>query len=86
MTPAKGPVQTDVDEVARIEGDLEAARHRAGMAIRTAREAKSISLRQAATQLRLSPGALSELERGRSWRTKTALRVARFIDRHDQVA
>jgi ribosome-binding protein aMBF1 (putative translation factor) len=70
-----------VENVARIERELDEARRAAGRALRETREAKGISLRAAAKGIRLSPGSLSELERGRSWMTRTAQRAARFLER-----
>lgn len=83
---AHSDLGVQVETVVRIEKELEEARRRASQALREAREERRISLRQAAKGVRLSPAALSMLERGETWHSRTAMRAARFLDRTDSAA
>lgn len=65
----------------RMEQELVAMRKATAKVLRETRQAKRISLRKLANGVRLSPGALYQLERGKSWQSRTARRVARFLDR-----
>lgn len=78
---AKDGPAVQIGEVARLERELGEARSRAAASLRETRQAIGISLRQTANGVRLSPGALSNLECARSWQTKTALRVATYLSR-----
>lgn len=77
--------QTDpavqVEAVIRIERELVEARKRAARALRESREEQGIGLRTAAKAIRLSPAALSELERARTWSSKTAMKAVRYLGR-----
>lgn len=75
-----------VETVVRIERELKEARKVAAKALREARKSRHVTLRKAARGIRLSPAALSQLERGATWESKTALKVVRFLGRVDQVA
>jgi hypothetical protein len=77
MTPVDPTVH--VEAVKRLEKELDEARRLASRALRERREELGITLRKAAPRVRLSPGALSGLETGNSWQTRTAERVARFL-------
>jgi transcriptional regulator with XRE-family HTH domain len=57
---------------------MPAAKQRAAAALREAREARGLSLRQVCPHVNLSAGALSEIERGMMWETSTVRRVAAF--------
>lgn len=70
-----------VAEVRRIERELTQARRRASQSIREKRDELKLSLRQVARRVKISAPALSQLERAESWESRTAERVARFLDR-----
>lgn len=69
-----------IEEVARLEERLAASRRAAANALRSLRERRGLSLRQVSPHVQLSAGALSQLERGESWETQTAARVAAFLE------
>lgn len=62
-----------------IERNCRAVQRCAGKALRDAREAQGLSLREAAKAIRLSPAALSQLERAKTWETATAARAIRVL-------
>ena len=51
------------------------------VSLRAARESRSLSLRDVAPHVGLTAAALHNLERGKSWRTPSARRVAEYYDR-----
>lgn len=67
-----------IETVAKLEDRIETARQRAAAALRAAREARGLSLRQVGPHVGITYSALSNLERGESWETTTARRVAAF--------
>lgn len=81
MTESVTAVAAVLDEAVSLEKQLDAARQRTAKAIRALRETRGHSLRTIAKSARLSPAALSELERGRTWNSKTAAKVLRALGR-----
>jgi ribosome-binding protein aMBF1 (putative translation factor) len=67
-----------IEAVAALEGVLFDLKRTAASAMRREREAKSLSLRDVAVKVNLAPAAVSNIERGKSWRTETARRIAQF--------
>jgi ribosome-binding protein aMBF1 (putative translation factor) len=72
-----------IDKVDLMERELAALRRSVALALRFQRERALLSLRDVAVKVHLAPAALSNLERGKSWRTKTARRVAEFYSKLD---
>jgi ribosome-binding protein aMBF1 (putative translation factor) len=72
-----------IDKVDLMERELSGLRRSVALALRFQRESALLSLRDVAVKVRLTPAALSNLERGKSWRTKTARRVAEFYSKMD---
>lgn len=71
-----------LDHVVALEVALKEARQQAGRALRADREALALNLRAAGKVTRVNFGMLSLLERAKSWRTRTALRVCRAYARY----
>lgn len=75
MTPNE--MEHQIAEVARLEAELSAARRHAAKALRARRHALGLTLRAVKPKARRSIGMLSDLERGKAWETKLAVRLAR---------
>jgi ribosome-binding protein aMBF1 (putative translation factor) len=69
-----------IDQIEAMERDLVTARRAVARTLRFKRETVGLSLRDVAPKLRLSAAALSNIERGKSWRTRTIRRLAKFYD------
>ena len=69
-----------VDEVEAMERELVAKRREAAKRLRMARRATKLSLRAVSEKVRISPPAIHTTERGKTWETKTALKLARFYE------
>jgi ribosome-binding protein aMBF1 (putative translation factor) len=67
-----------IDAVEALEQALVGLRLSAASAMRRERESKSLSLRDVAAEVNLAPAAVSNIERGKSWKTETARRIAQF--------
>lgn len=78
MTDAGTLVQ--IERVEALERELAETRRAVARSLRYTRETASLSLRDVAPKVRLTPAALSNIERGESWKTKTIRRVAKFYD------
>jgi hypothetical protein len=75
MTPRD--VQSQIAVVAQLESELTAARKAAAKTLKAQRKALGLSLRAVRPKARRSIAMLSDLERGRTWETKLAERLAR---------
>lgn len=64
-----------------LERQLSEARRSAAKSLRQRRMELGVSLRAMQKRVGLSISALSNLEHGRSWETKTARRVARALEK-----
>ena len=80
MTVPEPAVQ--IEQIAAMERELENARRAVARTLRFKRETAGLSLRDVAPRLRLSAAALSNIERGQSWRTRTIRRLALFYEKH----
>lgn len=69
-----------VQLVGRLERELAAARKKTAAKIRKVREDCGLSLSQIQPFVGLSRAGISNLERGVTWETTTAERVARVLD------
>jgi ribosome-binding protein aMBF1 (putative translation factor) len=67
-----------INAVEAVEALLVAVRRTAAIAMLREREDKGLSLRDVAAKVRLAPAAVSNIERGKSWKTETARRIAQF--------
>lgn len=76
MTPNE--MENQIAEVARMEAELAAARRAAAKALRARRQALGLTLRAVKPRARRSIGMLSDMERGKAWETKLAIRLAKF--------
>jgi ribosome-binding protein aMBF1 (putative translation factor) len=70
-------IMTNVDRVRYLEAELREAKLTTARALREAREAAGLSLRDVSPRVRLSAPTLSLVERGIVWNTKTVTRVAK---------
>lgn len=84
MSESLTTVAAVLQDAVTLEKQLADAKVRTAKALREAREARGYSLRAIAKAARLSPSALSDLERGETWQSKTAARVLRSIERQDR--
>lgn len=66
-----------VEEVARLEVELLAARKRAGKALKLARPQP---VRAVAKRVRCSAATVTNTENARTWSTKTARKLARYYE------
>lgn len=80
MTATEPAVQ--IDQIEAMECDLVSARRAVARTLRFKRETAGLSLRDVAPKLRISAAALSNIERGKSWRTRTIRRLASFYEKH----
>lgn len=70
--------ENQIATVVRLETELVIARKAAVKALRAERRALGLSLRAIRPKARRSIATLSNLERGKSWETKLAARLARL--------
>lgn len=70
-----------VETVRKLEAELAEKRKEASKLLRSTRESLRLSLREVGQSVRLTQGALLNIEQGKSWRTKTVARIARFYER-----
>lgn len=70
-----------LEVVRNLEAELMAKRREVGRALRERRNALNLTLIQVGNRTRLSPSALHNIERNKSWNTKTVAKVARFYER-----
>lgn len=66
-----------LERAVTLERELQAARKAVGECLRAQREAAGKSLRDVAPTARLTGAALSNIERGISWNTRTITRLVR---------
>lgn len=78
MTPRD--VQSQIAVVAQLESELSAARKEAAKTLRAQRKALGLTLRAVRPKARRSIAMLSDLERGKTWETKLAARLARMYE------
>jgi ribosome-binding protein aMBF1 (putative translation factor) len=79
MPTDDSPVQ--LEPALRLERELGEERRRVAFALRSKRHASGLSLRQLAAKAHISAPALSNIERGAQWETKTIVRLAKLYDR-----
>lgn len=70
-----------VERVRNLEAELAEARREAARALRECRESLDLSLRDVGNSVRLSAAAIYNIETNKSWRTKTAAKIARSYER-----
>lgn len=75
-----------LDDALRLEKELTAARKAVAKHLRARRRASGHSLRTLATRLKLSPPAVSHIETGKSWETRTVQRVVRVYAALEEAA
>jgi ribosome-binding protein aMBF1 (putative translation factor) len=65
-----------IEQIEQLEGLLRGLRRSTAMTMLTEREALGLSLREVAEHVGLTAVAINNMERGKSWRTSSARRVA----------
>jgi transcriptional regulator with XRE-family HTH domain len=70
-----------LETVRNLEAQLVEKRKEVAKNLRASREALRLSLREVGYRVKLTPGALLNIEQGKSWRTKTVAKLARFYER-----
>jgi DNA-binding XRE family transcriptional regulator len=76
------PTMVDAVEVVRqMESELDVKRKEVAKALRTERLNRNLTLEHIAKRVRLTRASVHNIEKGKSWKTKTVLRVARFFDK-----
>ena len=69
-----------IERVEALEKEVSGLVPVIGQLLRIARESAGLSLRDVAPKVRLTAQGISDIERGKSWRTKTVRRYAQFLE------
>lgn len=69
-----------VDRIDRMEEDTKKAQVQMARVLYLTRELAGLSLRDVAPKVGMTAAQISNIERGKSWKTKTVRRIARFYD------
>jgi hypothetical protein len=72
-----------IEQIESVERLLVGLQRTAADSLRRTRERVKLSLRDVAVQVDLTPAGLHNIERAKTWRTKTARRVAEFYSKMD---
>jgi hypothetical protein len=76
------PTMVDAVEVVRqMEREIKVKKKAIARTIRRERKARKLTLDQVGRAVRRTVGAIHNLETGKSWETRTVLRVARFFEK-----
>jgi cytoskeletal protein RodZ len=67
-----------VEKVRNLEAELAASRKQAAKSLRTERNRLGLTLRQVSSRIRMTPAAIHNIELSKSWKTRTAQKLARF--------
>lgn len=70
-----------IERVEALEKELADTRRSVARSLRVTRETSELSLRDVAPKVRLTAAALSMIERGQTWKTKTIRRVAQVYEK-----
>lgn len=70
-----------LDGIRQIERELKLKQRQVGRLFRAERISRLLTLEQVARKTRVSTATVYNVERGKSWKTKTARKIARFYDR-----
>lgn len=70
-----------IERVEQLEKELADTRRAVARSLRFSRETAAVSLREVAPKVRLTAAALSMIERGQTWKTKTIRRVAAVYEK-----
>jgi ribosome-binding protein aMBF1 (putative translation factor) len=67
-----------IEQIEQLEEVLRGLQQSTANTMLHEREAMSLSLREVSLKVRLTAAAINNIERGKSWRTKTARKIAEF--------
>jgi predicted transcriptional regulator len=75
------PIMDSIEAVRNLETQLVATRKEVAKELRTTRESLGLSLRKVANGVRMTQGAVYNIEVAKSWKTRTVEKIARYYER-----
>lgn len=71
----------EIERVRNLESELATSREIAAECLKEKRIELGLSFRQVSAGVRVSPATVYNIEANKSWRTRTAAKIARFYER-----